>query len=60
LRELDERGRLKCLRASLVEAEQQTERGDVVDWTPEPRMQIRQEAEEMAPRGMKPDPDVCP
>jgi antitoxin ParD1/3/4 len=60
LRLLDERERLQRLRASLIEAEQQTERGEVVEWTPELSAQIRREAEEMARQRMKPDPDVCP
>jgi antitoxin ParD1/3/4 len=59
LRLLDEREYVQRLRASLIESEQQMERGEVVEWTPELRAQIRREAEEMARQGMKPDPDVC-
>jgi antitoxin ParD1/3/4 len=57
---LDERDRFERLRASLLEAEAQTREGKVVEWTPEFRRQLRQEAEEMARQGIPADPDVCP
>ncbi|MGH2613918.1 MAG: ribbon-helix-helix domain-containing protein [Thermomicrobiales bacterium] len=57
---LDERDRFERLHASLLEAETQTREGKVVEWTPELRRQLRQEAEEMARRGNSSDPEVCP
>jgi Arc/MetJ-type ribon-helix-helix transcriptional regulator len=57
---LDEWDRLQSLRASLVEAEEQSREGRVAEWTPELRRKLRQEAEVMALRGIAPDPDVCP
>lgn len=57
---LDEWDRRQHLRATLIEAEQQIQEGRVVEWTPELRRQLRQEAEAMARQGIPPDPDVCP
>jgi putative addiction module CopG family antidote len=58
LRSLDEREhRRQHLLALLAEAEEETERGEVVEWTPEI---LREEAEEMVQRGIAPDPDLCP
>ena len=57
---LDERDRLDHLRVLLLEAEQQTRDGAVVEWTPELRSRLRHEAVAMARQGIPPDPDVCP
>ena len=57
---LDERDRLRRLRASLIEAEAEVERGEGVEWTPALMEQLRQEADELYRRGIAPDPDVCP
>jgi antitoxin ParD1/3/4 len=61
IRLLDERDRrLEELRAALAIAEQQIERGDVVEWTPELAAQILHEAKSAAKAGKKPKPDVLP
>jgi len=57
---LDESDRLQHLRALLQEAERETREGSVMEWTPQLRRQLRQEAELMARQGIAPDPDVCP
>ena len=57
---LEERDRVDRLRASLVEAEEQTRHGQVVEWTPALRDQIRREADAMTRQGAAPDPEVCP
>jgi hypothetical protein len=56
--DVDERDRVDRLRASLVEAEEQTRRGQVVEWTPEVRDQIQREADAMTRQGSVPDPDI--
>jgi putative addiction module CopG family antidote len=60
MRLLDERDRGDRLRASLIEAEEQTRQGQVIEWTPELRDQIRREADAMTHFGVAPDPDVRP
>lgn len=56
VRLLEERERrLEHLRSLLLAAEEETRRGDVVEWTPELRRQIRREAEEMARQGTSGD-----
>ena len=57
---LDEWDRLQHVQETLIEAGQQIREGRVVEWTPEPRRQIRRDAEAMARQGIPPDPDVCP
>jgi len=57
---LEEQERWEHLQASLIEAEEQTERGELIEWTPRLRQQLRAEAQELARQGAKPDPDVCP
>ncbi len=57
---LDEWDRLRHLRASLIEAEEQTRAGHVAEWTPELRRRLREQAEAMQRQGIEPDPDVCP
>jgi len=60
LEALDERDRLRLLRASLVEAEREIERGEGVEWTPDLMEQLNREGEELYRQGATPDPDVCP
>ena len=60
IRVLDDHDRRERLRASLIEAEEQTRQGQLMDLTPELRAQIRREAEELVRAGKTPDPDVCP
>jgi antitoxin ParD1/3/4 len=60
MRLLDEGDRGDRLRASLIEAEEQTRQGQVVEWTPEVRDQIRRESDAMTRAGAVPDPDVGP
>ncbi|HEY7030799.1 MAG TPA: type II toxin-antitoxin system ParD family antitoxin [Thermomicrobiales bacterium] len=57
---LDERERMEQLRAKLQVGIDQADRGELVDWTPELREQIRQSARRRVKLGEKPDPDVCP
>lgn len=60
LQALDERERFQRLRASLIEAEAEIERGEGVEWTPALMEQLKREADELRRQGAKPDPDVCP
>lgn len=57
---LDERDRLEYLRHLLDEAEQQVKEGRTLEWTPELRQRLREEAAAMVRQGIQPDPDVCP
>ena len=57
---LDEQERWERLQASPIEAEEQTARGELIEWTPQLHKQLRAEAEELARQGASPDPDVCP
>jgi putative addiction module CopG family antidote len=54
-----ERG-LEELRALLAVGEEQEERGDVVEFTPELFEEIKRNAHERAKAGDTPSPDVCP
>ncbi len=60
MRLLDERDRLQRLRASLIEAEAELDRGEGVEWTPALMDRLKREADELHRQGAKPDPDVCP
>jgi antitoxin ParD1/3/4 len=51
--------RLEALRASLVEANEQIERGEFALWTPELMDRLGREAGELVRRGHRPHPDVC-
>lgn len=57
---LEARERFERLRASLIEADEQTRAGKILEWTPELRQRIREEAMATAHKGIPPDPDVCP
>ena len=56
LRLLDEHDRLRWLRAALAEGEE----GEGIEYTPERREQIRQNAMRRFKAGEKPSPDVLP
>jgi len=57
---LDERDRARRLNAALDRGDEQFRRGEVFEWTPELRDEMKQEAAEMARLGQRPNPDVCP
>jgi antitoxin ParD1/3/4 len=57
---LDERDRLRKLRASLVRANEQIERGEFVEWSPELLEQWSEEADELMRQGRQPKADVYP
>jgi putative addiction module CopG family antidote len=57
---LEARERFDRLRASLIEAEEEIREGKVLEWTPELRQRLREEADEMDRQGVPLDPDVCP
>jgi antitoxin ParD1/3/4 len=60
LRLLDEQDRrLIRLRESLIEAEQEFERGEGEEWTPALMERLNREGDEMYRQGVTPDPDVC-
>ena len=48
------------LRAALAVAEDQIERGQVAEWTPELHADIMRRARAAAKAGEQPKPDVCP
>ncbi len=60
LRLLDERDRRERLRASLIEAEAEIDRGDSAEWTPDLMANLVREADELHRQGVQPDPDVVP
>lgn len=60
LQALDERDRLRDLRASLVRANEQVKRGEFVEWTPDFMEQLSQEADELSAQGYQPKSAVCP
>lgn len=60
LRALDERDRLRQLRASLIHAKEQVERGEFVEWSPSFVDEVSREADELIARGHQPKPDVRP
>ena len=57
---LEARERFDRLRESLIEAEEQVRQGKTMEWTPELRQRMRDEAADMVRKGIPPDPDVCP
>ena len=57
---LEARDRFERLRASLIEAEEEIRAGKTLEWTPELRQRLREEAEAMDREGVPLDPDVCP
>jgi antitoxin ParD1/3/4 len=57
---LDDQDRINRLRASIEESERQFERGEYDEWSHELMEKIILEGDEMARRGIAPDPDVCP
>ena len=57
---LDEYDYVQELREKLREAEEEIERGEYVEWTPELSKQILENAKERIRLGIRPDPDVCP
>jgi antitoxin ParD1/3/4 len=56
LRLLDERDRLRRLRAALAAGE----KGEGIQFTPELMEQIKRDADRMELEGRTPNPDVCP
>jgi len=48
------------LRAKLQIGIDQANRGELIEWTPELRQQIRESARRRAASGEQPHPDVCP
>jgi antitoxin ParD1/3/4 len=60
LRALDERDRLRDLRASLVRAKEQVDRGEYVEWSPTFMDDLTREADELIAQGYEPKRDVCP
>ena len=60
LQALDERDRLRRLRASLIEAEAEIARGEGVELRPELMDEIEREAEAAYQRGQTPSSDVRP
>jgi Arc/MetJ-type ribon-helix-helix transcriptional regulator len=57
---LDERDQLRSLRESLVRANEQIERGEFVEWTPDLLEQWDREADELMRQGRQPKADVRP
>jgi putative addiction module CopG family antidote len=57
---LDERDRLRKLRESLVRANEQIERGNDVEWSPDLLEQWDREADELMRQGRQPKADVRP
>jgi Arc/MetJ-type ribon-helix-helix transcriptional regulator len=57
---LDERDQLRILRDSLVRANEQIERGEFVEWTPDLLEQWDREADELMRQGRQPKADVRP
>ena len=60
LRLLEEHDRLKLLRAKLAVAEEQADRGEGVELTPEFWERLTREADELFRLGKQPHPDVFP
>jgi antitoxin ParD1/3/4 len=60
LRLLEEHDRLRYLRTALAEADAQIDSGDYVEWTPGLMDELIREADELARKGIDPDPDVRP
>jgi putative addiction module CopG family antidote len=57
---LEEREKIRRLRALVDEADADIERGNFVEWGPELMGQIRISAQTMVRSGRAIDPDVCP
>jgi antitoxin ParD1/3/4 len=57
---LEEQEKLGQLRAALAIGEEQSERGEVVEYTPELRAGVLRQVREMAADGRKPKADVLP
>ena len=60
LRALDEQERLRDLRASLIRANEQIDRGEYVEWSPDLMEQLDRRADEAERQGRKPKADVRP
>jgi antitoxin ParD1/3/4 len=61
VRLLEERERQReALLAKLQVGIDQANRGELIEWTPELREEIKQSARRRAKLGEKPNPDVCP
>lgn len=60
LRALEERDQLRDLRASLIRAKEQVERGEFVEWSPTFMDEVSREADELIAQGYEPKRDVCP
>ncbi|MGH2534985.1 MAG: type II toxin-antitoxin system ParD family antitoxin [Thermomicrobiales bacterium] len=58
VRLLDERDRLRHLRALLAVGVEQADRGELIDFTPEVLDEISREADELYRRGVQPDPET--
>jgi putative addiction module CopG family antidote len=59
LRALDKRDRLRDLRASLVRAKEQVNRGEYVEWSPTFMVELTREADELIAQGYEPKRDDC-
>jgi hypothetical protein len=57
---VDSQDRLQRLQESLVEAEQEIERGEGEEWSPALMRRLIRQGDEMYSKGIQPDPDVCP
>jgi antitoxin ParD1/3/4 len=57
---LEQRDQLRSLRESLARANEQIERGEFVDWTPDLLEQWDHEADELMRQGRRPKADVRP
>jgi putative addiction module CopG family antidote len=60
LQALDERDQLRVLRAPLIRANEQIDRGEFVEWTPDFMDMLSREADEPIAREHRPKRDVCP
>ena len=60
LRVLEAYERIEALRASLIEGNEQIERGQGVVWTSELMDRLARDARDLALQGRLPHPDVCP
>lgn len=57
---LEAQEHFECLRASLIEEEEDIQNGRGFEWAPELRQQTWEKAMEMARQGVPLDPDDCP
>lgn len=60
LRLLEEREQLDHLRSLIAVGLEQSERGELIDFTPDYLEDVTRRAHEAFLRGEEPDPDVCP